>query len=488
MRVCKSMLFNSYVFMFLALPIFFSGYFLFNKFKKYTLAKVWLTLCSLFYYAYFNFAYLWIILASIIINYFLNKMMRINKFVNNQMARKIICVTGLLFNIAILFYYKYFDFMILNVNTFFGSDFIYMNLILPLGISFFTFQQLSYLIDSYKKTVPDYSFIDYALFVTFFPQLIAGPIVLHDEIIPQFADEKLKKIDFQNIAKGLMAFSFGLAKKIIIADNFGKIVDFEYSSIVGMSTIEALFVILGYTIQIYFDFSGYCDMASGIALLFNIKLPMNFNSPYRALDIVDFWKRWHMTLTRFLTKYVYIPLGGNRKGDIRTYINIFLVFFVSGIWHGAGYTFIVWGIMHGIGNIITRFFRHLIEKVPKFIRWLVTFLFVNVTWVFFRATTLNDAVNVLKSVFNGGVTIRDELAETMRQPAILNVFMQFVDVVPTLVLFALISIFISVFCKNTNERLEKFKPGFAMLVFSTAILVYSVFSLSGISSFLYYNF
>lgn len=481
------MLFNSYEFIFLALPIFFAGYFFLNKIQKFTAAKIWLVMCSLFYYAYFNFAYLWIIVASIIVNYLFNKVMRLEKF-ENKNIRKIFCGIGLILNIAVLFFYKYFDFMVMNINTFFGTDYIYMNLILPLGISFFTFQQMSYLIDSYKKTVPDYSLVDYSLFVTFFPQLIAGPIVLHDEVVPQFADINRKKLNFENIAKGLMAFSFGLAKKIIIADNFGKIVDFCYSSVSGLSSVEALLAIVGYTIQIYFDFSGYCDMATGIALLFNIELPMNFNSPYKALDITDFWKRWHITLTRFLTKYVYIPLGGNRKGNIRTYLNIFIVFIVSGIWHGAGYTFILWGIMHGVANIFTRICSSQLNKLPKVLRWTFTFVFINITWVFFRADTIKNAVGMLTSLFNGGFEISSELAETMRQPAILNVLMQFINDVPILLFFAFISIIMAVFFKNTNEKIKNFKPNLPMLVVSCLIFIYSIFSLAGISSFLYYNF
>ena len=489
------MLFNSYIFIFAALPVFIFGYFFLNRFKKYTAAKIWLTLCSLFYYGYFNFAYLWIIISSIILNFGISKLLL--RFIGTEKSvlRKFLCALGVIINIGVLFYYKYFDFMIMNVNTFFGSDFTYMNLILPLGISFFTFQQISYVLDSYKASEcnsslppPDYSFVDYALFVTFFPQLIAGPIVLHDEMLPQFADEKNKHIDFENISKGLMAFSFGLAKKVIVADNFGKIVDYGYSSISSLTSAEAVLAIIGYTIQIYFDFSGYCDMASGIALLFNIKLPMNFNSPYKALDIVDFWKRWHITLTRFLTKYVYIPLGGNRKGTVRTYVNILIVFLVSGIWHGAGYSFIIWGLMHGIANMTSRAMKRPIEKTPKFLRWFITFIFVCVSWVFFRAESLTSAVKMLEQVFAGGFGVSAELSETIRQPAFLNVFIQIAGVPSVLFAFAALCIILASRCKNTNERLNGFKPNIKTMLSSLILFIYSIFSLSGISSFLYYNF
>ena len=210
------------------------------------------------------------------------------------------------------------------------------------------------------------------MFVTFFPQLVAGPIVLHSEIVPQFADKKKKKLNADNFAKGIMAFSFGLAKKVLIADTLGKVVNWGYLDVGALDRTNAIIVILCYTLQIYFDFSGYCDMATGIGKMFNIDLPMNFNSPYRAVTILDFWNRWHMTLTRFFTRYVYIPLGGNRKGKLRTYINVFIVFTVSGIWHGANWTFIVWGMVHGLFNIFTRIFKKYIDKLPKFINWFIS--------------------------------------------------------------------------------------------------------------------
>lgn len=214
----------------------------------------------------------------------------------------------------------------------------------------------------------NYSFLNYVLFVTFFPKIIQGPIALHYEIIPQFDDEKNRKINSENMAKGIMAFAFGLAKKVLIADLFGNVANIGFENVAELNTLTALITMFAYTIQIYFDFSGYCDMATGIALMFNIKLPMNFNSPYKATTITDFWKRWHITLTRFFTQYVYIPLGGNRKGKIRTYINVLIIFLLSGIWHGANYTFIVWGILHGVGSVITRIFKDRIEKRKSYFK------------------------------------------------------------------------------------------------------------------------
>lgn len=238
------------------------------------------------------------------------------------------------------------NFFLEKVNSLFHMDFKIMQIVLPLGISFYTFQQISFLIDTYKENIT-YKFIDYAEFVCFFPQLVAGPIVSHD-MIAQFKDKERKRINFDNISRGLFLFSTGVLKKIIIADTFAKAVDWGFSNVGTMSSLDAIIVMIAYTFQIYFDFSGYSDMAVGLAAMFNINIPCNFDAPYQADSIIDFWKRWHITLTQFLRKYIYYPLGGSKKGRERTYFNIFIVFFISGIWHGANWTFIVWRIIHGM--------------------------------------------------------------------------------------------------------------------------------------------
>ena len=270
-------------------------YFGLNRLKKYNAAKLSLVLASLIFYGYNEITYVFVILSSILVNYLGCVMLR--RF---TWFRKAIVVIGVIANIALLGYFKYFDFLLENINALTGSEFSYLNLALPLGISFFTFQQLSYLIDAGRGQCTSHSFLDYILFVTFFPQLVAGPIVSHDEMLPQFASRENKKMDADNFSMGIQAFSIGLFKKVMVADNFGKIVTYGYGHIHVLNSIEAILTILAYTIQIYFDFSGYCDMATGIGLMFNIKLPVNFDSPYKARTIVEFWKRWHKTLTRFL--------------------------------------------------------------------------------------------------------------------------------------------------------------------------------------------
>lgn len=334
------MLFNSYLFILVFLPLIVMGYFILNKFRLQTVAQIFVLGMSLWFYGYFSIFYLVLMLASVGMNYLVYRQMELRK---SRQCRRLLLVFGLIFNLSFLFYYKYLDFLINNINMGFHKDYPLLRLVLPLGISFFTFQQISFIIDAYNKRVPMYSLLYYASFVTFFPQLIAGPIVTHDELIPQFIDEKKKRINWDNIAKGIYIFTIGMFKKVILADTFGNAVNWGFQNIAELDTSNALIVMLAYTMQIYFDFSGYCDMALGIGKMLNIELPLNFNSPYKALRITEFWDRWHITLTRFLTKYVYIPLGGNRRGRLRTYFNILIVFLISGIWHGANWTFILWG-------------------------------------------------------------------------------------------------------------------------------------------------
>ena len=335
------MLFNSYIFLFAFLPVCLSGYFVLNRFEWYRAAQLFVFGMSLWFYGFFNPSYLPIILISILLNYAAT---RILDQTRSPKGRKTVMAVAVLGNIGILFYYKYFDFFIANVNVLFSSDFALRHILLPLGISFFTFQQISYVVDSYHGKVSSYSFLEYASFVAYFPQLIAGPIVTHDELIPQLADKQKKQFNWDNFARGIYLFALGMAKKVLIADLFGQTVNWGFANIGQLDSTNALLVILAYTIQVYFDFSGYCDMAIGLGKMMNIDLPLNFNSPYKAATITEFWQRWHMTLTRFFTQYIYIPLGGNRKGPLCTYRNVLIVYLVSGLWHGASWTFIFWAV------------------------------------------------------------------------------------------------------------------------------------------------
>ena len=317
-----------------------------------------------------------------------------------RLNKKFMLVTGILANLVALGYFKYTDFFISNVNSIFNTQIPLQNIALPLAISFFTFQQIAYLVDCYKGLIKNYDVISYALFVTFFPQLIAGPIVAHYEMIPQFMKISNLAKKYKNIYLGLVIFLIGLFKKIVIADTYAQFATIGFDQLQSLDFLGGWFSSLSYTIQIYFDFSGYCDMAIGAALMFNIELPINFNSPYKALNIKDFWRRWHITLSRFLRDYLYIPLGGNRKGEIRSYANVFTVFLLGGLWHGSAWTFVIWGALHGLANIIHRLWEKTGVKLNKFIAWFITFNFINITWVFFRAQSFADARKVIVAMFS----------------------------------------------------------------------------------------
>lgn len=371
------MLFNSFVFIFAFLPITFLVYFGLNKMRQYTLAKAALVVASLYFYAFFNWSYLPIILSSIGVNYLVAWRMKVD---DKQWLRKLWMIVGVAFNIGMIGYFKYFDFFIENVNIIFKTDFTLRNILLPLGISFFTFQQVAFVVDSYRRKTELPKFLDYCNFVTFFPQLIAGPIVLPEEMLPQFEDRANRRINYENLFNGLFIFALGMCKKVLIADSIAVFANTGFDLMNTYTMAEAWLTSLSYSFQLYFDFSGYCDMAIGLGLMFNIKLPLNFNAPYRACDFQDFWRRWHMTLNRFLTQYLYIPLGGSRRGEVRTLVNIFIVFLVSGIWHGAGWTFIVWGILHGLTMIVNRLWKKHGVTLPNQVAIPLTFFFVNIYW------------------------------------------------------------------------------------------------------------
>lgn len=346
--VCRNeeaMLFNSYIFIFIFLPITLLGWYFLNAKKAYRAAKYFLAGMSLWFYGYFNYYYLAVIIASILGNYFLSRLV---KFSKTKLTDRLLLISGLLFNLGFLFYFKYYDFFFENINAVFHTSFTLKHILLPLGISFFTFQQISFIVDRCLKKAEHYSFENYITFVTFFPQLIAGPIVLYKEMMPQFESVENRRFQSENFVRGIILFTIGLAKKVLLADVLAIPVNYGFEQTPFLDTPSTLLVILAYTFEIYFDFSGYSDMAVGLGRMFNIELPVNFNSPYKACSVKELWQRWHITLSRFFIQYVYIPLGGSRKGKVRTLFNIFIVFFLSGLWHGANWTYIAWGTMQGL--------------------------------------------------------------------------------------------------------------------------------------------
>jgi alginate O-acetyltransferase complex protein AlgI len=472
-------LFNSYGFIFKFFPVVLIGYFMLNQYGKNQLAKGWLVLASLYFYAYLNHSYLIIIITSIVINYSLGNWLHSES--KSDFQRKLILTLGVIFNVGMLGYFKYYDFFIGNMNVLFRTDISLLNLMLPLGISFFTFQQLSFVIDSYQRKNLKYDFLSYCLFVTFFPQLIAGPIVLPNEMLPQFEDKKNKFVNYENLNKGSYLFSIGLAKKVLLADIIAPFADTGFDKMTSLTFIEGWLTSVSYTMQLYFDFSGYCDMAMGIALMFNIILPLNFNSPYKATNIQDFWNRWHMTLGRFLTNYLYIPLGGNRKGGIKTLKNLMIVFLVSGLWHGAGWTFIIWGGLHGIAILIHRLWKQSGRTMNKWIGWIITLNFVNIFWVFFRAKSLESALLILKSMLKVN-TIREFITSEFFKTT--KPFLGNKETFAILVLAIIISITLS----NSFEKMSSLKLKKRNILEKNIYIIVSLTLLNRVTEFLYFNF
>ncbi len=484
------MQFNSYIFLLLFLPLSVCGYFLLHKIHRPQWAKAYLLGMSLWFYGFFNWTYFLIMMASIVGNYGLNRLMARTK---TKGARKAAFLTGMLLNLGVLFYFKYTDFFITNINAIFGTQIGLLRLVLPLGISFYTFQQLGYMIDSYRGTVPDYNFLDYALFVSFFPQLVAGPIVLHSEIAPQFADEEKHRPNPDNIFRGLYALGFGLAKKVLLADTLGLAVNWAYASIPSLNSTTAFLAMLGYMLQIYLDFTGYCDIATGAALLFNIELPVNFKSPLRATTIAGFWDRWHITLTRFLTTYIYFPLGGSRKGVARACLNTLIVFTISGFWHGAGWTYVLFGINYGLMMVACRLLKKQIAKTPGWVLYPITFLLNLFNISMFRANTISDAVLLWKRLFSfnfGPVDINmaNSVLITEFDVIMNNILGGALPMWLPLVLLMAFCLYASTGMKNMSERLAVFKPTFGRAIVAVVLIGWSVLSLSGVTTFLYFNF
>ena len=483
------MLFNSYEYIFFFLPITFIIYF-YLLHKRLTLgARGFLVFASLFFYSWWNPIYLPIILASMLFNYKIGNMLN---QISVKINPKVILTFGILANIALLGYFKYIDFFIENINYLTDKEISLYHFALPLGISFFTFQQISYLVDSYRKETKEYDLLNYALFVTFFPQLIAGPIVHHKEMMPQFENKYNLVKNYKNIAIGLFIFSIGLFKKVVIADNFAVWASNGFDKAEYLNMIEAWATSLSYTFQLYFDFSGYTDMAIGAALLFNIKLPINFNSPYKARNIQDFWRRWHITLSNFLRDYIYFPLGGSKVIKIKIYRNLLVTFILGGLWHGASWMFVFWGFLHGFALVIHRIFQNLNLKLNLFFAWFLTFNFINISWIFFRAKDLDDAMKVLKSMFFGDFILPDKYAEKLSFLHSLGaefgyVFEDIAGKNKTLT-FLVLAFIITLKFKNSMELRNSFKPTLKNLIIGLAMLFIALSMMSNVSEFLYFNF
>lgn len=489
------MLFNSYEFIFFFLPVTFLFYFWLNKKRLTQASKAWLVFASLFFYSWWNIIYLPLILGSILFNFTLGtSISRIKALeIKKSVSRKTLLGFGIVSNLLLLAYFKYMDFFIANVNLLTGTQWGLMHILLPLGISFFTFTQIAYLVDAYRNEVKEMDYLNYTLFVTFFPHLLAGPILHHKEMMPQFDSIKSKVINYKNIAEGLFLFSIGLFKKIVIADTFAQWANAGFETTAALNLFEAWAVSLSYTFQLYFDFSGYTDMALGVALLFNIRLPINFNSPYKALDIQDFWRRWHITLSRFLRDYIYIPLGGNRRGELRTYANLFAVFLIGGLWHGASWMFVAWGALHGIAIVLHRAWQRMGQKMNTFLAWFITFNFINITWIFFRAKEWEDAANILSGMIGlNGIMLPEKYTQYFWETT--NGIIQFGNVYAQIdgktqtTVYIILGLILVLTLKNSMEQLNSFKPTRSNLLYTITLFLTAMSMLSNASEFLYFNF
>ena len=512
------MLFNSYLFIFVFLPIVLLGFYVIGAKSHHRIAMSWLVGASLFFYGWWNPAYLSIIVISMLFNY------AVGSALSGRDKSRGILIVGISLNLLALIYYKYFNFFIDNINNLSGMNFNVEQIFLPLAISFFTFQQIAYLVDTYRGETREYNFLSYCLFVTFFPQLIAGPIVHHREMLPQFAKNSLYKLSYRHLFIGLTIFTIGLFKKAVLADGTSGYVatTFNLAELgVPITFIAAWAGSLCYAFQLYFDFSGYSDMAIGIARMFGIVLPMNFNSPYKAVNIAEFWRRWHMTLSRFLRDYLYIPLGGNRKGKTRQLINLMLTMVLGGLWHGAGWNFAIWGLVHGLLLVIHNIWQQLAAywhiKLYRFFAWSLTFFAVLFAWVPFRAITLEGTLNLWSGMLGiNGFNMPKWMATYADQfgtwPAEHHMYfvgpfyqlgsVKFLDIIWFIMLF--LSAF---YLPNTQQFMQRYRPvfeksqyyknsalkiiwrpTFAWSCFISILFVYATLSLTRMSEFLYFQF
>ena len=500
------MLFNSSIYIFLFLPITVLVYFFLNGRGLHRASNIWLVVASIYFYGYWNPRYIPLITLSIVGNFFLGNLLQ-------QKRSKALLTLAIVMNLGVLAYFKYASFILENmnsllniqlvpaINNYFHSQLDLSNITLPLAISFFTFLQIAYLVDCYQARVKESSFLHYALFVTYFPHLIAGPLVHHQELMPEFARADNKRVNWSNVYLGFYVFAIGLFKKAIIADTFAEWAKEGFDSTGPLSFFDAWGSSLSYTMQLYYDFSGYTDMAIGASMIFNIALPINFNSPYKALDIQDFWRRWHMTLSRWLREYLYIPLGGNRNGSFFTGINLFITFLLGGLWHGASWNFVIWGALHGSAVVVHRIWHAAGLKLPRLLAWSTTFLFVNLAWVFFRAKTFEDSIRILRGMADISSAGFSEpfanAANYFLQPLLLSIASSAAEhVLPvSALLFLLVFLPICMVSSNTHELSRKqlgITPSFSMCLWVALLAGIPIFQMlfmsSHISTFIYFNF
>lgn len=486
------MQFNTYQFVLLFLPLTVAGYFLLNR-LSFRAGQFFLLAANLVFYAQAGAKCAAILALSLAVNYGLSLALRRK----SGRARKAVLVLGILFNAGLLFYFKYYNFFLTNVNLVFHTQLALKDLLLPLGISFFTFQQISWLLDCAKEENRDYTLLEYALYILFFPKLIMGPLTEPEDFIPQLRSTENKSLNADNLMLGVRMFTLGLFKKVVLADTFARAANWGFANGDSLFTLDVVLVMLAYTFQIYFDFSGYSDMAIAVAKMLNLDLPINFDAPYRALSIGGFWKGWHVSLTSFFTRHLYIPLGGSRCGAFRAYRNVMIVFLVSGIWHGANWTFILWGLLHGAALVVYKMIHTRYDKLPKVLRWALTFALVNVLWLLFRAESVSQWLHMLGQLFPfTGLSVSYGLLAALVKPEydLLSHLLPLKQLLASPVLVLAIGAVVGVLglwliwslCGSTHRR--KFPNTWRAIVLQVVMLVWCLISLSGEATFVYFGF
>jgi alginate O-acetyltransferase complex protein AlgI len=503
------MLFNSYQFLCVFLPVTLIVFFALGRVDR-AWAAGWLALASLVFYGYWSVKYLPLLLGSVIFNFVSGRALS-RRARSPQGHRLLVCAIAA--DLLLLGFYKYANFFLTSVNDIAGTQLPALAIVLPIGISFFTFTQIAFLVDAYRGIAREYSFTHYLLFATYFPHLIAGPILHHAEIMPQFESPAPYRFSGRSFAIGMTIFTIGLAKKVLLADHFGfsasPVFDAAHAG-VSIPLMAAWVGALSYSFQLYFDFSGYTDMAIGISKLFGVDLPINFYSPYKATSIIEFWQRWHMTLSRFLRDYLYIPLGGNRKGVFRRYLNLMLTMLLGGLWHGANYTFVLWGGLHGLYLVVNHAWRSLRRRAGNadavapirasaairaasatIASGVATFLCVSIAWVLFRADDMGAACSLLRGMLGlSGLTVHPHAGET--QQLLARGFPEFAAVF----LAGAVLVWAMPNTRQITDRLERAldnpaAAGFYLRIVPAAagvVLALAVLQMRQITTFLYFQF
>ena len=489
------MLFNSFGFIFLFLPVTLLGYFLLLRLRLAIAAKCWLLGASLFFYGWWNVGYLPLMLGSILFNYAMGGALTDYRAEGGRrLAKRNIFLCAVAANIALLGYFKYLDFFIGNANLLTQRSLPLLHIVLPLGISFFTITQIAFLVDAYEGLIEERNLLNYALFVTFFPHLLAGPILHHKEMMPQFERMRNKVVNWKNLYLGLALFSLGLFKKVVVADQFSIWANAGFGSPEPLNLIAAWLASYSYTFQLYFDFSGYSDMAVGIGWLFNVELPVNFNSPYKAKNIIDFWKRWHISLTNFITTYLYTPIlrSFGRITFAASLGAVFLSMLISGLWHGAGWTFIVWGGMHGAALGVNHLWRRKKLVMPAWLGWLLTFHFVSLSFVFFRAGSWQGALRMLRGMAGvNGVMLHQSLAKIavlQRLGVHFGPWLSGINGNDNTYLLVAVALLVVAKADNSQQIVARSRPNWGWCVGLAALLICSLIDMGKVSEFLYFQF